>query len=119
MNYTFFIDGIQCKYSDKSLDVTIYDSSKIKDKDVLKFTNKVYAVLQTNKNLPQIPTFDRNVISWATEIIAHNRLYRLGLFVEHTKDTDIENHESLFRRFCYWFLALPYSYPFIKEDENH
>ena len=33
--------------------------------------------------------------SYVNEWVAHNRLYRLGLFKSHTKDVDLEENESL------------------------
>ena len=34
----------------------------------------------------------RTMKSYAREIKAHNRLYKLGLFRSHTKDTDLEEN---------------------------
>jgi len=41
--------------------------------------------------------------SYTNEWIAHNRLYRLGLFKKHTKDTDLEEPQSLFWKMV-WFI---------------
>lgn len=40
------------------------------------------------RNLP----VTRSMISYAREIKAHNRLYKLGLFKSHTKDCDCEEN---------------------------
>lgn len=35
----------------------------------------------------------------------HNRFYKLGLFVSHTKDCDFESDEALYRRIFYFFFG--------------
>lgn len=45
----------------------------------------------------------RSIGSYVNEWKAHNRLYRLGLFVSHTKDTDLEEPQSLIYRII-WFI---------------
>ena len=47
----------------------------------------------------------RSVESWIREWKAHNRLYRLGLFKEHTKDCDLEENEKWYRRLAYWVIG--------------
>ena len=46
----------------------------------------------------------RSLKSYLIEWRAHNVLYYLGLFRSHTKDTDLDDHESMFRRFIYWLI---------------
>lgn len=43
----------------------------------------------------------RSIKSHINEIYAHSFLYKHHLFIENTKDTDLEENESLFRRFIY------------------
>ena len=43
----------------------------------------------------------RNIFSWMKEWKAHNRLYKLGLFKEHTKDCDLEENEKWYRLLLY------------------
>lgn len=43
----------------------------------------------------------RSIKSWIREWKAHNRLYRLGLFRSHTKDTDLEENEYWWRLVVY------------------
>ena len=47
----------------------------------------------------------RSLKSYLREWRSHNRLYRLNIKVESTKDCDLNVNESLFRRFCYFFLG--------------
>lgn len=43
----------------------------------------------------------RTIESWTREWNAHNRLYNLGLFKNHTKDCDLEEDESKIRLLIY------------------
>lgn len=53
----------------------------------------------------------RSLKSYLIEWRAHNVLYNLGLFRSHTKDTDLDDNESILRRFCYyviWVITLSF-----------
>ncbi len=43
----------------------------------------------------------RNEKSFINELYAHVFLYRKKILASHTEDTDLEENESLFRRFVY------------------
>ena len=60
------------------------------------------------ENLKVEPFTKRSVNSYVREWRAHNLLYKLGLFVDRTKDTDLDINETRLRRFCYYFLSLLY-----------
>ena len=47
----------------------------------------------------------RSIDSWIREWKAHNRLYKLKLFIDHTKDCDLEELESWHRRLCYFIIG--------------
>ena len=49
---------------------------------------------------------NRSMASLLCEWKAHNAMHQLGLFKSHTTDTDLDKDEKLWRRICYWFLAL-------------
>ena len=49
---------------------------------------------------------NRSYKSLIREWKAHNILYKFGLFKERTKDTDLDNKESLFRRIGYFIITL-------------
>lgn len=65
----------------------IYDSYLIPNKELNKVVYKIIKERKT-KGLP----VTREVKSYVREIKAHNRLYKLGLFKSHTKDTDLEEN---------------------------
>lgn len=48
----------------------------------------------------------RSVMSYVKEWHAHNVLYKLGIAKERTKDVDLNDNESIFRRFCYTIIWL-------------
>ena len=53
-----------------------------------------------------VPFFkERPLISYLREWRAHNRLHRLGLFKERTKDVDLDVGEPMWRRIGYFFLG--------------
>ena len=47
----------------------------------------------------------RSINSLVREWRCHNRIYKLGLFVSHTKDCDLESNEALYRRIFYFFFG--------------
>lgn len=47
----------------------------------------------------------RSIWSWRREWIAHNRMYNMGLFKSHTRDTDLEEHEKWWRLIVYWIIG--------------
>lgn len=72
----------------------IKDSYKIQDlKDI--YLNVVY--YYKNNKLDK----NRSIESYIEEWYAHNWLYNLGLFKSHTRDTDLDGDESIFRLICY------------------
>lgn len=50
--------------------------------------------------------YKRSKKSWIREWSAHNTLYQWNYQRERTGSVDLNEDESLFRRFCYFFLAL-------------
>ena len=99
MNKEIIIDELRCILTDTN--ITIFDSYKIKDKDIIKFVNLLYL-----KSIDLGFKYTRSKRSWAKEIEAHNRLYRLGLFKYHTIDTDLSENESKFRLFIYTIISI-------------
>lgn len=96
----FYIRGVECRCSADV--VTIVNSSVIKDKDAKEFIKMLRGITDDKY------TYKRSINSWTKELIAHNRLYKLGLFVDHTRDTDLEESESKLRLFAYNIIAFPY-----------
>ena len=85
------ICGISCIYNDKS--IRIQQSHLIKNEAVPEFCEKLKKAIPYN--------YKRSAKSWMKEIISHTVLYQLGLFRQHTADTDIEDNEIIFRLLAY------------------
>lgn len=89
---------VKFKYNEKTKNIKLIDSYKITDKRKMIF----------NLNCLPLYKINRSQDSCLNEWIAHNRLYRLGLFRKNTKDCDLTANESKFRRLCYWILSRGY-----------
>ena len=48
----------------------------------------------------------RTINSYYRETKAHNRLYRLGLWKSHTKDTDLEEDIKWWKEIVYFILSI-------------
>lgn len=59
------------------------------------------------KSLP-LELVNRTERSAYAEWLAHELLYKLGLFKIHTIDVDITMNESRFRIICYYFISFYY-----------
>lgn len=79
----------------------IYDSYLLQDKEIEAIAWKIYAHRYV-EYLPQT----RTEKSYINEIKAHNRLYKLGLFRSHTKDTDLEEPISKFMEIIFTILSI-------------
>ena len=87
------------KYNKKTNNIKIINSYEITAKCAMQnYLSFVVPIEKVNR------TLDSCINEW----IAHNRLYKLGLFKERCKDTDLSMNESLFRRICYWILSRRY-----------
>ena len=64
----------------------IYDSYLLGSDYLIRKVAEEIATTRIIKGLPQ----KRTEKSYINEIKAHNRLYNLGIFRSHTKDTDLE-----------------------------
>ncbi|WP_298061702.1 hypothetical protein [uncultured Rikenella sp.] len=84
---------IYCELTNNN--ISILNSYKIKSKKEMKIFLEV---------LP-LYTIKRNINSCLNEWVAHNRLYKLGLFKEHTINTDLSKNESILRRIGYYLLS--------------
>lgn len=80
----------------------VYTNNNTKIYDSYTYNNissLVKEILQERleKDLP----ITRSMISYAREIKAHNRLYKLGLFRSHTKDCDCEENIVKWKEIVY------------------
>ena len=86
------------KYIISNGNCKIINGYTITDKKVmLDFINK----LREEHNEFQV----RTSLSYYREWKAHNILYKLGLFKEHTKDVDLNIDEPWYRRACYFIIS--------------
>lgn len=49
---------------------------------------------------------NRTLNSYIRETKAHNRLYKLGLFRKHTKNTDLEENIKLWKEIAYFIIGI-------------
>ena len=62
------------------------------------------------EKLNKLNFIKRSMRSYKYEWFAHSFLYRLGLFKKHTKDVDLNDDESLFRRIIYAIIYFIFSW---------
>lgn len=89
---------VDYKYNKKTNNIKVIDSYKVTSKRLMKLN--LYCMPLNKVN--------RSVKSCLNEWIAHNRLYKLGLFKDRCKDCDLTMNESIFRKICYWLLSRCY-----------
>lgn len=82
----------------------------IKDSYLVATNIGVYNYVTMLTQLPEFQAmrdagYTRTTTSMCNEWIAHNVLYKLGIARNRTRDVDLEQSESIFRRICYWVLA--------------
>ena len=80
----------------------IYNSYLIKNKDVPYLIDSIIYIRKFVKNLPT----NRTINSYIRETKAHNRLYKLGLFKKHTKNTDLEEDIKLWKEIVYFIIGV-------------
>lgn len=88
--------GIKIKYN--AADVRILNPRKAKSEEFMK------SVLKEFKFRTGFVS-KRSINSWVREWKAHNRLYKLGLFKEHTIDCDLEENEKWYRLIAYLIIG--------------
>ena len=93
----FEVKGLNVQVSSEN--IRIVDSYKIKTKKEMKsFLEEVFEKAPIYKT-------KRTMGSLLREWKCHNRFYDKGLFINHTKDCDLESNEALYRRFFYFFFG--------------
>ena len=94
-NNTLYFAISHCKCTCTSTNIHIENSYIIPNNEVERFLRVALDVIDGEF------TYRRSLDSWVREWVAHNRLYKLGLFRKHTKDLDLDEFESKFRLFIY------------------
>ena len=92
------IDGHKCTCSKDN--IHIENSYQIPNNKVRLFLVKLLRALRYQIR------YKRTIDSWEKEWIAHNRLYKLGLYRDHTKDVDLNEDESKKRLIVYNILSI-------------
>ena len=83
-----------------------YDAGNIRILDSYKVHSKAYMEMILNVFLIKTGFISKRTIkSWIKEWKSHNRLYKLGLFTNHTKDCDLEENEKIHRLIIYEILG--------------
>lgn len=88
--------GVNIEYN--SANVRILDPYKIKSKTFMELILEIFKIRTGFVS-------KRSVNSWVREWKAHNRLYKLGLFKEHTIDCDLEENEKWYRLIAYLIIG--------------
>ena len=96
------VDGYTVIFTDKS--ICVKESYMMPYTDINKFVFDLKTVVNSTPEL--IGLYHRSSKSWEKEIIAHIKLYKLGLFKLHTKDTDLDENENIFKIIAYNILSL-------------
>lgn len=78
---------------------TIYDSYLIKN-----VSKEVKEIIKERKERRY--KTNRTLNSYIRETKAHNRLYKLGLFRKHTKNTDLEENIKLWKEIAYFIIGI-------------
>ena len=95
------IEGHMCICTDTC--ITIVDSNKVPDNDIPRFISMLSKKISQTPKLKDV--YKRSEESWIKEWRAHNRLYRMSMFVKHTKDVDFEENENIIRLLAYQILG--------------
>lgn len=98
---TIEIDGIKCVL--KLSSIRVKQSYNIPYPNIEDFCYKL-------KQVTKLYSYKRSDSSWKREIIAHNIFYNIGTFVEHTKDTDLDEHEQWWRLVAYELIYIAYKF---------
>lgn len=91
------IRNVKIQYNSEN--VRIVNSYKVRNREYMEFILKTFIEKTGYKS-------KRSIKSWVKEWVAHNRLYRLGLYKSHTVDTDLEENEKIHRLLIYQILGL-------------
>lgn len=78
---------------------TIFDSYSMKN-----VSKEVKKIIEERKEKKY--KTNRTLNSYIRETKAHNRLYKLGLFKKHTKNTDLEENIKLWKEIAYFIIGI-------------
>lgn len=89
----------------------IFDKNNVKIIDSYKINNEldmliILCTFRTKALFNYNIEYKRSYKSWIAEWKTHNKLYNKGLFIIHTKDCDLCENESIFRKIIYRILEV-------------
>ena len=84
--------------------IHIHDSYKVKTTESMRFVLQLVKYAAANRNI----VYKRTMKSWLREWKAHNILYKLNIQRPRSQHTDLNENESVKRRFAYFILSLFY-----------
>ena len=111
MTTVFFKTGefaFTAEYDEMGLDIRVPDSYLVNDKEKIA---QAVGLIRSQAGVWDkmlAAGYDRTEKSMCQEWAAHNLLYDIGYKRDHTKDVDMDNAESGWRKMGYWFLSLFY-----------
>lgn len=107
---TIYFDEEHLKRIDlKKNSTKIFDTHTYNDKEIVQLCLFVRAGRVCNGY-----TNKRTMLSMVQEVIAHRRLYKLGLFRKSTKDTDLEENLKWRHKIGYAILGWSYGLKWLK-----
>lgn len=90
------------KFTATENNLHIEDSYKIISKPVIKeLLTDILVDIYNNTDI----TYKRSINSWVNEWVAHSWLYNRSVEKDRTKHVDLNEDESLLKRFGYWFIS--------------
>lgn len=102
MSFTYENNLIRVQYSNSN--IHIFDSYKIKRKQDMERILSIIQCASFNRGI----FYTRRMNSWVREWKAHNVLYKLGIKKERAKGVNLNENESILRKFGYFILSLFY-----------
>lgn len=89
------------KYEFKENETVIYNSYKFTDYEI-KYVIVPEIIFNRLRNYLPVTRTNR---SYEREIKAHNRLYKIGLYKDHTKDCNLEEPIKWYRELIYFIIG--------------
>lgn len=79
----------------------------IDDSYLIRRRKEIYEYLEALKRkYPYSDVWNRSMFHLSCEWRAHNRLYMLGLFKDHTKDVDLDYPQKWYYKVLYFILGI-------------
>ena len=100
LSFAYENNLIRVKYD--SSNIHIFNSHKIKRKQDMEKILSIIQCASFNRGI----FYTRSTKSWVRKWKAHNILYKLGIKKERTKSVNLNEKETMLRKFGYFILSL-------------